>query len=277
MVTENSKQRTQLWVGVLISIVCLAAIFLLIDPGEILDALRTAHYGYLGLSALGVAAFLIIRAIRWRFILSNQIAWSQVFHIQNIGYLLTVILPFRLGDVIRAILIGNVPPVTVAQGISTMVVERVLDLLFVVALLPLTLTSLDTIPGVIRDAAYVFAVLAFVAILVLVLAANRRGLAHRLATWVLNRIPFLENEVWLRRFDELLAGLDSLTRLKDGVTLLVLSVLVWAPIVFAYYTGMVAVQLQPTLAMAGFVVCAAALSALPRLLHRDRLESFTPA
>lgn len=260
MVTENSKQRTQLWVGVLISIVCLAAIFLLIDPGEILDALRTAHYGYLGLSALGVAAFLIIRAIRWRFILNNQLALSQVFHIQNVGYLLTFILPFRLGDVIRAILIGNVPPVTVAQGISTMVVERVLDLLFVVVLLPLTLTSLDTIPEVIRDAAYIFAVLAFAAILVLVLAANYRAQANRLAGWVLDRVPFLENEVWLRRFDELLDGLDSLTRLRDGITLLVLSVVVWTPIVLAYYMGMLAVQLQPTLAMAGFVVCAAALS-----------------
>ncbi len=260
MVTENSKQRAQLWVGVLISILCLAAIFLLIDPGEILDALRTAHYGYLGLSAVGIVAFLILRAIRWRFILNNQVAWGQVFHIQNIGYLLTYILPFRLGDVIRAVLIGNVPPVTVAQGISTMVVERVLDLLFVVVLLPLTLTSLDTIPDVIRNAAYVFAIFAFAAILVLVLAANRRSQAHRLATWVLDRVPFLENEVWLRRFDQLLTGLDSLTRLKDGVTLLALSVLVWGPIIWAYYMGMRAVQLQPTLAMAGFVVCAAALS-----------------
>jgi uncharacterized membrane protein YbhN (UPF0104 family) len=77
---------------------------------------------------------------------------------------------------------------------------------------------------------------------------------------VLDRIPFLNTEKWVRRVDDLLGGLSSLTRLKDGLGLILLSLLTWLPILFAYYVGLRAVHLELTLAMAGFVVCAAAFS-----------------
>ena len=259
---ENGQDRRQLqfWLGMFISAASLAAIFLLIDPAEVLAALRSARYGYLILSALGVVAFLMLRAVRWRFMLGNQIAWRQVFHIQNIGYMLTSILPFRIGDVARAVLIGNVPPVTFPQGLSTMVVERVLDLLFIVTLLPFTLAEVGTLPENVQTVARFAGVLAVAAIVTLVVAANQRPLARRLVTFVLDRIYFLDTAAWVRRLDELLSGLSSLTRLGDGLLLGALSVLVWVPILFAYHAGLLAVNLRPTPAMTAFVVCAAALS-----------------
>ena len=132
----QSGKKLQFWLGMLVSVACLAAIFIVIDPREIWLALQDAHLGYLVLSTVGILSFMAIRAVRWRFMLNNTVPWGQVFHIQNIGYMLTYLLPFRLGDLARAVLIGNVPPVTLPQGLSTMVVERVLDLLFIVTLLP---------------------------------------------------------------------------------------------------------------------------------------------
>ena len=38
------------------------------------------------------------------------------------------------------------------------------------------------------------------------------------------------------------------------------TILIWIPIIAAYYTGMVAVNLAPTIPMAAFVMCAAAFS-----------------
>jgi uncharacterized protein (TIRG00374 family) len=192
--------------------------------------------------------------------LGSEVPWRQVFHIQNIGYLLTYLLPFRIGDVARAVLIGNVPPVTLPKGLSTMVVERVLDLLFIVALLPFTLAEASMLPANIETAVRMAGVLGLVAVVVLIVAANQRAPALRLLAAILDRLTFLSKEAWLRRADEVLAGLDSLTRLKDGLLLLILSVLVWIPIVFAYYMSMRAVHLEPTVTMAAFVVCAAALS-----------------
>lgn len=256
----NREKRRQLWLGMVLSVACLVAIFFFIKPADIVNAIRTAQYGYLGITVLGILLFMAFRAVRWRFMLNNQVPWRQVFHIQNIGYMLTMLLPFRIGDVARAVLIGNVPPVTLAGGVSTMVVERVLDLLFIVALLPFTLAGSRRLPEWIQETALASGIVAVGAILILIVAANQRPLAGRVAAHLLHPISFLNTERWLRRLDDLLAGLDSLTRFKDGLVLIGLSLLVWLPIILAYHAGLLAVNLRPTVLMTAFVMCAAAFS-----------------
>jgi uncharacterized protein (TIRG00374 family) len=261
---EQSNGKWRFWAGMLISLVCLGAIFYFIEPAEIVVALRTARYEYLLASALGIVAFLVLRAVRWRFLLDNDAPWWTVFHIQNIGYMLTNLLPLRLGDVARAVLIGNVPPITIARGVSTMVIERILDLLFIVTLLPFTLSLVEQLPEWMRAAALASGFLALAGILVLIVAANQRPFAMRLARNILTRLRLGRFESGLELLDNLLAGLSSLTRVRDGLILLVLSVLVWLPILLAYYFTLRAVHMQPTAEMTAFVVCAAAFSvALP--------------
>lgn len=259
MAKDIAPKRLQFWLGIAVSIACLAAIFMLIDPREIFEALLGAHYGYVALTAAGIVAFLLLRAVRWQFMLGAA-PLRRVFHIQNIGYLLTYILPFRLGDVGRAVLIGNTPPVTVAQGISTMVVERVLDLLFIVLLLPLTVANVQAVDPAIRDAACISTIVAVIAVAGLILAANFRDQALALFRNLASRLPFINPDRWAIYAGQLLDGLSSLTRLRDALFLVTMSILIWTPIIFAYYSGMRAVGLQPTWAMAGLVVCAAALS-----------------
>ncbi len=256
----TQKDRRQFWLGMAISALCLVAIFFFIKPRDIIDAFRHVNYVYLAMSAVGILVFMVVRAIRWQFMLSSQLRYGQVFHVQNIGYMLNMYLPFRLGDVGRAVLMGSVPPVSIVQSISTMVVERLLDMMFIVALLPFTLASVPILPPELRQAALVTGIIALTAIIVLIVAANQRPFFHRLATAVFNRIPHLNTKTWVRRVDDMLKGLDSLTRLKDGAMLLILSILVWLPIIFAYQVGMTAVGLDVTTPMAAFVVCAAALS-----------------
>lgn len=261
---SSGQNRRQLWIGIGVSAVSIILILLLIDPGEIVDSLRQADISLIGWSALGILLFMLIRAIRWRFMLSNEIAWAQTFHIQNIGYMFNMVLPFRLGDVARAVLIGNVPPITLARGLSTMVVERILDMMFIVALLPFTLAEVERLPDWMQDGARASGIVAVVAIGVLIIAANQRKLANRWGTAVLNRLSFLDTHQWIGRMNEVLDGLGSLTRLKDSLVLIFLSIAVWIPILFAYQWGIQAVGGQVSLLGASFVVCAAALSiALP--------------
>jgi uncharacterized protein (TIRG00374 family) len=262
MEQKSQIGQWKIWLGVLIGLASLAAVFIFYaDPAEILESLRHVRPGYLALGVAGIIGFLIIRAIRWRFMLNNAVPYSQVFHIQNIGYMLTQLLPLRLGDVARAILIGNVPPVTVPWGISTMVVERLLDMLFIVVLLPFTLSGLASLPDWMRSFALASGFLAIAGIIVLIIAANQRSRALRLADLAFSRLlPFLNKDAWLRRIDDLLTGLKSLTNLRDGAVLIILSILVWVPILVAYYFTMRAVGITPSLAMTGFVVCAAAFS-----------------
>ena len=261
---HQSGSSRQIWLGIIFSLICLAAIFYFIRPQEIIEALKTARYGYLLLSAGGIILFMFLRAIRWRYMLNNDAPIKTVFHIQNIGYLISAILPLRLGDVARSVLIGSVPPITISRGISTMVVERVLDMLFIVTLLPFTVASVDYLPQWMRAGALVSGIAAIAAILILIIAANQRSLVERVVTWVLDYVPFMNTAAWVARTDNFLAGLDSLTRLKDGTILLLLSIVIWIPIIFAYYTTLLAANIEATPMMTAFIVCAAALSvALP--------------
>lgn len=254
------KKRRQVWLGILFSLACLAAIFIFIKPADLLAALQNARYEYLILTVGGMLLFLLLRAIRWRFMLGNEPPFGQVFHIQNIGYMLTMLLPLRIGDVARAVLIGNVPPVTLARGISTMVVERILDMIFMVIIVPFSLAAAGVISPELSEVVRFFGVAAVGGLIVLIVAANQRPLARRIATFTFARLPFLDTAAWVRRVDDLLAGLSSLTRPKDGFILIILSVLIWFPIIFSYHMTLLAANLQPTLPMTLLTMAAAAFS-----------------
>ncbi len=264
MQEQSNRNRRQVWLGIIVSLISLVAIFFFVRPQEVLTALQATHFGYLIFTALGIVAFLVVRAIRWRYMLNNDAPWATVFHVQNVGYLLSSILPLRIGDVARAVLIGSVPPITISRGISTMVVERVLDMLFIIALLPFALSGVETIPEWMRAGAQAMGTAAIAGILGLIIAANQQERAVRLVHLILEYIPFLNTDAWTARADSFLSGLDSLTNLKDAIWLILLTILTWLPIIFAYYATLLAVNLEPNLVMAAFVVCAAALSvALP--------------
>ena len=262
MEQKSRKNRLQILLGILVGIACLAAVFIFYArPAEILESLRHVRINYLLISMLSVVGFMFIRAIRLLFMLDNSIPYSKVFHIQNIGYMLSQLLPLRLGDVARVILIGNVPPVTMAQGISTLVIERLMDLLIIVVLLPYTISGIANIPEWMRSFAQLSGLVAIAGIGVLIIAANQRERALRIADSLMGRLlPFLNRESWLRRFDGLLVGLKSLTSIRDGAILILLTILIWVPVIIAYYFAILAVNLEPTWTMAAFVVCAAALS-----------------
>jgi uncharacterized protein (TIRG00374 family) len=266
MKEDRLSKRLQFWIGIGISIACLLAIFIFIRPSEILEELANTRYQFLFLAMVSIFVFMVLRAVRWQFLLQNgwsntsEIAYSKVFHIQNIGYLLTNILPFRLGDVARAILIGNVPPITISKGISTMVVERVFDLLFFVILFPFALTTIDSLPEQVRTAFLLVGALAVLGVIVLIVAANQRSFAVKITYRMLSRLPRIEPDVWNRRLNDFLLGLGTLTRPKDGLTVVLLSIVVWIPILVGYHLAMMAVNLEPTLLDTAFVVSVAAFS-----------------
>lgn len=258
----TSQRQGQLWLGLGLSVVSIVAILLLIDPAEIWATLQTADYRYLLVSAVCTVLFLVFRAFRWHLLLQQQASWSQLFHIQNIGYLLTMLLPFRLGDVARVGLIGTQPRVSVAQGLSTMVVERIFDLLFFAILLPLTMTRIQQFPPELRGVAAVAAGLSLTGLLVLIVAANQRARVLGLTTAVVSHLPLLKKSTpfWAKQADGILSGLSSLTRWRDALQLLFWSILIWLPVIFAYYIMMVAVGLTVTPAEAAFVTSVAAFS-----------------
>ncbi len=257
---EVNAKKKQVWMGLIVSLLCLAGIFFLINPAEIVHAIKTADPRYSLLTLIGIMLFMFLRAVRWRILLNDAIPITQIFHIQSIGYMLNFVLPFRLGDVARAVLIGNVPPVTISRGLSTMIIERLLDMLFFVILLPFTLSTVEALPAWMQSFARLSGFVSLTAVILLIIAANQRAWVKKMATAVFNHLPFLNSKQWVQRVEDSLDGLRIFTNLRDGLIVGALSVLLWMPILFAYYNGLRAVGLSPSFPMAGFVVSAAAFA-----------------
>ncbi len=256
----STQKKRQFLLGMAISLLCLGGMFWVIKPADIAHAIQQADGRYLLGTAVYLTFYLFLRAVRWRYLLGNRISPAKLFHIQNIGQMLTQLLPFRLGDVARAVLVGQQPGLSVPQGFTTMVVERLLDMLLMVLLLPLALRQIDTLPDWLRQTALLSGVAALGLIVFLMVVANKRPLAHTLLTWLGRKIPRLASDTMHRQLDNLLDGLTAFTQWRTALALLGLSLLTWLPVVLAYDAALQAVHLPASLLNATFIMIVGAFA-----------------
>jgi len=243
-----------------ISVVALVWVLRKIDPHEVAETLAQAEYVYLIPAAVGILAYLFTRSVRWRLLLGPEVSLSRCFWVTNIGYLVSNVLPFRLGDPARAVVIGRGEKVSTATALSTVVVERVLDLLLVVALLAgvVPLVGVGEAESAVGKGLFAGGA-ALAASAVLLLLAFRPDWGRWAARRVLGWVPRLDSERWMRALDGLLEGLAPLRSGRRGLALLVWSVVTWACVVAYYWTLMRAFMPRPSVLAAAFVVVGAGL------------------
>lgn len=124
----------------MISLLSLAVVFYFADLDAMLAALRLADYRLVVAAGVITVAWLALRGVVWRTLLREQATFPQAFWTMNEGYLINNILPFRLGEVARALLLGRKTGLGFWQVFSTILIERFLDLAFAAGLLLSTLS-----------------------------------------------------------------------------------------------------------------------------------------
>ena len=130
--------------GALISIILIAAILYFVDLPRMVSAIRSADYRFIIVAFILGFAWLWVRAIVWRTLLRERAPYWEVFHSLNAGYLLNVILPFRLGELGRAYLLSLRTEMTFTEILPTIVIERSVDLAITAAIF---LSSLPFVVG----------------------------------------------------------------------------------------------------------------------------------
>jgi glycosyltransferase 2 family protein len=140
-------KSARFWIGLFISVVCLYFAFQGIHFDKLLDAMRDIEWFWILVASFLFGISYIGRVYRWQLLFYPQKPrLSKIFHALNIGYFLSNILPARLGDVIRAYLIGDFEKVSKAHALSTVVVERLCDGLTVVLVLAVTALFVPNMP-----------------------------------------------------------------------------------------------------------------------------------
>lgn len=178
------------WIGLLISLVFLGLFFWRVDPGEIAAAVGRASYHVI-LPAL-VAYFLGLwfRALRWQVLLRPVRAFrpTELFAVLSVGYLVNNVFPARLGEIARAVMIGDRSGVSKTSVLATVAVERMFDglaLLLIMGVVSLLVPLQDELAIVLRIGGLIFVGATVAAITVVFL----RGKALRIVDWALRLLP----------------------------------------------------------------------------------------
>jgi uncharacterized membrane protein YbhN (UPF0104 family) len=134
-----------------------------INLPEVGRALRQARVAYVLLGAVPFLAAWVLRGWRWKQLLpGSAISTPRLTLILWVGNLGNLIFPLRLGDLLRAVMVSrtattgtreyresgneavgnNRPPISLGQALASIVVEKLLDLLTILAYLVLALVLL---------------------------------------------------------------------------------------------------------------------------------------
>lgn len=243
--------------GLVISAIALVIVLYVVDLKRLLAALQLADYRLVLLGILITLLWLVVRGFLWKTLLRDQASFGDAFWTLNEGYLLNNILPFRLGEIARAYLLSRKTSIAFWEVLSSIVIERTLDLAMAVGLL---LSTLALAVGAYwaRQAAYGvgFAVLFLLGLLYIV-ARNRE--------WVINMINRLSTRwAFMQRVGagvalSILNGLEVLTESGRFLRAIGWMVLNWIVAVGQYYVIMSAFVAEPKLLWAGFSLAVAAL------------------
>jgi uncharacterized protein (TIRG00374 family) len=243
--------------GVAISVVALVLVIRSVDIGAAWDVLTSANPAWLAVLVAFVVADVLIRALRWKILLAPvaDVAYRTTLSSLLVGYLANNVLPARLGELVRAHDLGERTGISRSTILGTILVERVVDTVVVVAIASVSILVLS-VRGIVASAILVG--LAVSALLVLAIAigiaAHRLPGADRAAEFI-GRWPRVTDI--LSRLRE---GLAIATRMRTMSAAVVLTVVAWSCTVIAFTAAAQAVGVQPTLAQAALLASGTNLS-----------------
>ena len=198
--------------------------------------MRRAHYLWLLPAAVMTLASFFIRAHRWNLLiepLGHKGRLINVYHAVATGYLANLVFP-RLGEVTKCAALSEREKIPFDRLVGTMLVERTVDVLTVVALLGLTLIAGSTTAGSFlsenvmaplsakfsSSALYVILIVLLLLALLILMAVLYFALRKKLSDKPLFRKMY-------QFTDGIIDGLKSIARLRRKWEFILYTVLLW--------------------------------------------------
>jgi uncharacterized protein (TIRG00374 family) len=256
-VSRRTAFRAALGIG--ISLIAIWILLRSVDVGAAIEVLRGANPVFVALMVVTCLVDVGARGARWQSLLRpiKAIPYRRVLGYTYVGYLANNVLPARLGELVRSHALGEGEALSRTTVLGTVVVERIVDTLFVVALAALSVVVLS-VRGVMSSAVLLGA--AFVGLLVVALVV---GIA-------LDRLPGADR---VTRFAARWPRLIELARrLREGLAVagkpgtvaaaLAWSVVAWSASIATFLLAGKAVGIELTLAQGALLSSGVALATI---------------
>lgn len=148
------KRAVKLAASILVTVLFTWWAFRGTDWSEQWNSLRTANYLWL-LPYFGILTGIhLCRTLRWGFLLSGleKVPFKKLNEASAIGFMMLLVLPFRLGEFARPYLIAQRSGIRKSAAMTSVVLERIVDGLFIATLLRVLLFF---VPDQTREVQYV--------------------------------------------------------------------------------------------------------------------------
>ncbi|MCI0477808.1 MAG: flippase-like domain-containing protein [Anaerolineales bacterium] len=253
-------KSVRFWIGLVISAVCLYFAFQGIQLDKLVEALIGIEWLWMIAATLVFFVSYAGRVFRWQLLFYPQKPrWDKTFYALNIGYFLSNLLPARLGDIIRAYLIGEIENVGKARALSTVVVERLSDGLTVVLLLAVTAFFVPNIPIEARQGAIGVAVTGIGGVVFLLALSLHKERGMNLLRRLTAPIPFLHSPRLWGALESLIDGFAILRSPREIIGVAAWAVFVWLTGGAIYWIVMRAMNLDASIAAAFLVMLVTSL------------------
>ena len=198
-----------------------------IDFAAVADVLTKSRHDLWLVAFILTIVSLYTRAIRWHLLLDGKISIKRCFHIGNIAFMLNMLIPLRLGEIARMMLVtrgkDTVPAVYSLAGI---VLERLIDLLILLAVLGLSLFFLP-VQDYVSLMSFLIGIIAIGAVIVLILLANVPDKVFAILAWFEQKLPLIQILKLGEKFENFQKGLSVLRSWRHTTLILFWSFASW--------------------------------------------------
>jgi len=229
------SQKTKL-VGFILTIAFIVLVAHNVDLVEVRRALASANYAFVLPAAILTLSGYGVRTYRWKRILrpSKDVPTLRLFPVLVIGFATNNILPARVGEIARAYALGRRENVSKTLGLSSVILERLLDGLTLVFFISV-LSLFFRLPGWGTDLARAGLLIFLAAALLVLLLLAKEDLALGLWERVLNRLPARLRGRLMGMATSAVLGLQALRDPREVVLVAITSLAVWLAEAGSYY------------------------------------------
>ncbi len=207
---ETRLRSWSFWLGLLVSLGCLAWAARELDWPAVADALRGVDYVWIGLGVLTVLLTIAARLARWAALLyPRQARPGSLLTAMLVGQLLNYFAPARAGDLARAYLLGYTEGESKVWALGTVALEKLWDVWTLLCLVGLLSFSTE-LPGWLMSPARGLALLSLLALIFSWLALANRPRAIAFMAWLGRYLPAKLGARLHMSAERLLDGLDGL-------------------------------------------------------------------
>jgi uncharacterized protein (TIRG00374 family) len=178
--------------------------------------------------------FLSLRSLRWRMLLSpvkNPVRLSNLFAIGVVGDLFNILIPLRVGEVLKASILNKKEDISFASGFASIVSERILDFSAITAIgiVAMFLLPIETeLPGLYVNLLWLCGASSLLILILLMITIRRRWIATGILRRLCNMLPKSLGNHILRFGESFLAGAMGLGMdIRALLLLLACSGFVW--------------------------------------------------